>query len=60
MTTPVITLELTAHELTLIENALRSFMSDFGHDEADVLDAVRQLIDKVAAARTDGELASTG
>ena len=31
------TIELTEEELTLVRAALRSYLDDFGHEEADVL-----------------------
>ena len=42
------TLELTDEELTLVRAALRSYLDDFGHEEADVLRAVKALIDKLS------------
>ena len=36
MTASVTVLELTDRELELMKHALRSYLSDFGHDEADV------------------------
>lgn len=47
---PEVTLLLTGAELGLIEHALRSYLSDFGHDEADVVHRIRELIHKVSAA----------
>jgi hypothetical protein len=41
------TLELTDEELRLIRAALRSYLDDFGHEEADVLRLVKQLIAKL-------------
>ena len=40
-------LELTDEELRLIRAALRSYLDDFGHDEADVLRHVKALIAKL-------------
>jgi hypothetical protein len=38
-----ITVEFTPDELRVLTNALASFASDFGHDEADVLRTIQQL-----------------
>ena len=41
------TIELTEEELRLIYQALHSYLDDFGHEEADVLRAVKALIAKL-------------
>jgi tetratricopeptide (TPR) repeat protein len=41
------TIELTDEELRLLRNALHSFLEDFGHDEADVLRSIKQLLAKL-------------
>lgn len=41
------TIELTDDELRLIRNALRAYLDDFGHDEADVLRSVKALLEKL-------------
>jgi hypothetical protein len=41
------TIELTDDELKLIRNALHAYLDDFGHEEADVLRALKQLLDKL-------------
>jgi hypothetical protein len=41
------TIELTEEELRLVRNALQSFLEDFGHDEADVLRAIKQVLAKL-------------
>jgi hypothetical protein len=41
------TIELTEEELRVVRNALQSFLEDFGHDEADVLRAVKQVLAKL-------------
>jgi hypothetical protein len=41
------TIELTEDELRLLQAALHSYLDDFGHDEADVLRLVKQLIAKL-------------
>jgi hypothetical protein len=48
---PTTTLTLTEREMYLVHEALHSFLTDFGHDEADVHAEIRQALDKVAAAR---------
>jgi hypothetical protein len=44
-------IELTDEEVRLVRNALRSFLSAFGHDEADIVHAVQHLLDKLAASQ---------
>jgi hypothetical protein len=39
--------ELTKEELRLLHAALHAYLDDFGHDEADVLRAIKQLIAKL-------------
>jgi hypothetical protein len=46
------TIELTDDELRLLRAALHSYLDDFGHDEADVLRLVKQLIAKLPPAAT--------
>ena len=41
------TLELSDDELRLLRQALQAYLDDFGHDEADVLRAVKQLLAKL-------------
>jgi hypothetical protein len=41
------TLELTPEELRLVRAALKSFLDDFGHEEADVLAQVKALLAKL-------------
>jgi len=43
------TIELTDEELQLVHAALTSFLEDFGHDEADVLRRIKQLLAKLPA-----------
>jgi hypothetical protein len=40
-------IRVTDEELTLLLAALRAFLSDFGHDEADVCRAIKSLIAKL-------------
>ncbi len=41
------TIELTDAELRLLHAALHSYLDDFGHDEADVLRAAKELLAKL-------------
>jgi hypothetical protein len=41
------TIDLTDDELRLLRAALHSYLDDFGHDEADVLRLIKQLIAKL-------------
>jgi len=41
------TIELTDDELRLLHSALHSYLDDFGHDEADVLRRIKELIEKL-------------
>jgi hypothetical protein len=43
------TLELTDDEVRLLHAALHSYLDDFGHEEADVLRAIKALIAKLPA-----------
>ena len=45
------TLVLDDDELKLVLAALHSYLSDFGHEEADVLRQVKQLLAKLEAVR---------
>jgi hypothetical protein len=38
------TLELTDEELRMLRAALHSYLDDFGHEEADVLREIKELI----------------
>lgn len=44
------TLELTDEELRVLEAALRSYLDDFGHEEADVLRTVKAILGKLRAS----------
>lgn len=56
------TLRLTADELRIARAALRSYLSDFGHDEVEVLHTIKRVVAKLeeleAAAERDA--AATG
>ena len=41
------TIELTDEELRIVREALHAFLDDFGHDEADVLRAIKEVIAKL-------------
>jgi hypothetical protein len=41
------TIELTEDELRLVRTALTAYLDDFGHEEADVLRAVKQILAKL-------------
>jgi len=43
------TLQVTDEEVRLIRSALTSMLEDFGHDEADLLHAIKALIGKLPA-----------
>jgi hypothetical protein len=45
------TIELTDEELRLIVSAVRSYLDDFGHEEADLLREIKQLLQKLQAAQ---------
>jgi hypothetical protein len=44
------TIELTDDELRLLRAALHSYLDDFGHEEADVLRRIKQLLEKIPDA----------
>jgi hypothetical protein len=44
------TIELTDEELRLLAAALRSYLDDFGHEEADLLRQLKALIAKLPQA----------
>jgi hypothetical protein len=46
------TLELTDEELVLLRHALRHYLSDFGHEEADILRKTRALLGKLPVPAT--------
>ena len=49
------TVHLTDTELALTRNAMQSYLSTFGHDEADVRAQVRSVIAKLNAAEQEDE-----
>jgi hypothetical protein len=44
------TIELNDEELKLLRNAVHAFMDDFGHDEMDVVRALKELLEKLPGA----------
>lgn len=40
-------LDLTAAELKLTHTALKSLLDDYGHDEQDVIQLIRQVLEKL-------------
>jgi hypothetical protein len=48
------TIELTPDELRLLREAVHAFLDDFGHEEQDVVNALRTLLAKIEAAPADG------
>jgi hypothetical protein len=41
------TIELNDDELRLLQAALRSYLDDFGHEEADILRQLKELLAKL-------------
>jgi hypothetical protein len=44
------TIELTNDELRLLREAVRAYLDDFGHEEADILRAIKRLLAKLQPA----------
>ncbi len=44
------TIELTDDELRLVSSAVRSYLDDFGHEEADLLRRLKQILAKLEDA----------
>jgi hypothetical protein len=44
------TIELTDEELRIVQQALHAYLNDFGHEEADVLRLIKQVLAKLPAA----------
>ena len=44
------TVQLTEEEMRLLRAALHAYLDDFGHEEADVLRAVKALLAKLPSA----------
>lgn len=52
------TIHLSESELGLVSNAMRAYLNSFGHNEADVVTSIKQVIARLSAA-TDDEVEST-
>jgi hypothetical protein len=48
-TQSTISVDLTESELAIVKNALEAFLTDFGHDEADVLHEIHLALAKINA-----------
>jgi hypothetical protein len=48
-------LHLSDSELETARHALRAYLSDFGHDEADTIAEIRRVIAKLDAAQAEGQ-----
>jgi len=48
------TIELNDDELRIVYAALHSYLADFGHEEADVLRAIKALLAKLPAQEQPG------
>lgn len=48
-------MHLSDAELELTRHAMHSYLSTFGHDEADVLAQIRSVLAKLDAAEHEGE-----
>jgi len=46
------TIELTDEELRLTLAAVKTYLDDFGHEEADVLRRIKELLAKLQASAT--------
>jgi hypothetical protein len=44
-------IQLDDEELRLLREAVKTFMDDFGHEEQDIVNALRALLAKIEAAR---------
>ena len=51
----MVSIELTDEEVTLLRNALRAFLDDFGHEEADVVARIQALLAKLPAGDGSNE-----
>lgn len=47
------TVHLTDAELVMLRNAMRTYLSSFGHNEADVVEQVKRVLAKLATASED-------
>lgn len=49
------TVRLTDDELALTRHALEAYLAAFGHDEADTVARIRQVVEKFRAPLPEGE-----
>jgi hypothetical protein len=47
------TIHLSDAELAIVRNAVNGYLNSFGHNEADVVELVKQVLAKLAAAEHD-------
>ena len=47
------TIHLTDTELDVARHALRAYLQAFGHDEAEIVGAIKRVIDKLNAAEIE-------
>jgi hypothetical protein len=52
------TIHLTDTELQMARHALHAYLQAFGHDEAEIVGAIRRVIDKLDAAEAEDEPAA--
>ena len=53
------TIHLSDAELALVRHAMQGYLNSFGHNEADVVEMVKQVLAKLAATEHD-DLSETG
>ena len=59
-TLPTTSIELDESERHLLRNALQTYLSDFGHEDHELIVATRQLIAKLDGAdRSEAQLRTT-
>ncbi len=49
------TIHLTDEELGMARHALEAYLRAFGHDEADIVHGIREVLAKFQAAETESE-----
>ena len=49
------TVQLTDPELILLRNAMQTYLSSFGHNEADVVEQVKHVLAKLSTAAESAE-----
>jgi hypothetical protein len=48
------TIELTDEEYRMVVAAVRSYLNDFGHEEADLLHKIKELLQKLETTQPPG------